>query len=370
MSWHKAYLAQRPTWIGWNICLVSLTATLEPPKLDRLRTLLLKVRSSDAVPLHLLRKLTGKLLWVCSLFSPFRPTLAPLYLDQGKPSLVHVALNPAKWALFRAGLSDSLVLQTDIGVASCPAQCSLISLSGKEVSCHSDLPVSFRGERRTWISVRMPPDSDRKLSKESNLVLDMWKSCLADFSPVFPLQLGRDFPCDAFADACADSSHAGLGGFHFSNADLHQLFPWFPPGTSPQACIAAWELLGQMALLRVVALFIPAASHPVHVTTRCDNSPSDSASWKGLSTARGLCDLLPAYFAWQRFLSISTYIDHVPGFRNTIADGLSRDADSESLGLSDSDRVEIPWLLISRLPRPSYSPAASLNISLFPAMDS
>ena len=67
-----------------------------------------------------------------------------------------------------------------------------------------------------------------------------------------------------------------------------------------------------MALLWLVALFVPAGSHPLHVVTRCDNSPADSASWKGLSTARGLCSLLPAYFAWQRLFCISTYIDHVP----------------------------------------------------------
>ena len=185
-----------------------------------------------------------------------------------------------------------------------------------------------------------------------------------------------------FADACADSSHAGIGGFvklpsgkcawfrqRFSVRDLCSMFPWFTPDTSPQACIAAWELLGQMALLWVVALFVPAGSHPLHVVTRCDNSPADSASWKGLSTARGLCNLLPVYFAWQRLFCISTYIDHVPGFRNTIADALSRDAEPASLGLAASDEVTVPWSLISNLPRPSYSPSSALNTSLFPAMD-
>ena len=98
-----------------------------------------------------------------------------------------------------------------------------------------------------------------------------------------------------------------------------------------------------MALLWLVALFVPAGSHPLHVVTRCDNSPADSASWKGLSTARGLCSLLPAYFAWQRLFCISTYIDHVPGFRNTVADALSRGVDPASLGLATSDEVTVPW---------------------------
>eukprot|EP00439_Symbiodinium_sp_Y106_P083308 s433_g23.t1 len=99
MSWHKAYLGDRPTWIGWQMCFHSLSATMEPANSDRLRDLLSKVRSSGSVPLRLLRKLTGKLLWVCSLFRPFRPSLAPLYLDQGS----------ANWDPFDY-IEDSLLL--------------------------------------------------------------------------------------------------------------------------------------------------------------------------------------------------------------------------------------------------------------------
>ena len=182
---------------------------MEPANLDRLRDLLSKVRSSGSVPLHLLRKLTGKLLWVCSLFRPFRPSLAPLYLDQGKPNVVHVALSPPKWAVFRSALSESLVLLSDVGLASCPTSCKLLSVSGKDVSTLAEVPVSFPGERRTWISVQMPAESDRKLSKESLAVLSVWNSCLADSCPIFPLPLAREFPCEAYADACAYSSHAG-----------------------------------------------------------------------------------------------------------------------------------------------------------------
>ena len=83
---------------------------METPKLIRLRSLLDSVRSGDAAPLHLLRKLTGKLLWVCSLFRPFRPSLAPLYRDQSLPPLVHVAVSPDKWSLFRSSLSKELCL--------------------------------------------------------------------------------------------------------------------------------------------------------------------------------------------------------------------------------------------------------------------
>ncbi|CAE7255230.1 LRRC45, partial [Symbiodinium sp. CCMP2456] len=93
---HQAYLGTRPTWIGWCISLNSFTAAMEPSKQARLRSLLRSALDLDSLPLALLRKLTGKLLWVCSLFRAFRPSLAPLYKDQSLPPLVHVALGPEK----------------------------------------------------------------------------------------------------------------------------------------------------------------------------------------------------------------------------------------------------------------------------------
>ncbi|CAE7202888.1 LRRC45 [Symbiodinium sp. CCMP2592] len=382
MSWHKAYLGARPTWIGWSMSLETFTATLEPPKLARLRLLISSARSGEAIPLHLLRKLTGKLLWVCSLFRPFRPSLAPLYRDQSLPPLVHVAVAPSKWESFRAALSKDLVLTKSVGLASCPQGCTLVTVATRPVHTLKDVPLHFAGERRLWISVRSPPDSDRKLSQESKAVLDLWHSCLCQSIPLFPLSLAPLLTCEAFADACADSKHAGLGGFvafpsgrtvwfrsALSPAELARLCAWYSPDISPQKFIAAWELLGQIALLWCVALVVPAAHHPVHFVSRCDNSPSESASWKGLSTARGMCDLLHSYLLWQRHFCISAHIDHVPGFRNKIADALSRSRDPGTLGLNPADEVLVPWHLLSRPPRPCYSPASAFNRDLFPALD-
>ncbi|CAE7508033.1 LRRC45 [Symbiodinium sp. CCMP2592] len=382
MSWHKAYLGARPTWIGWSMSLETFTATLEPPKLARLRLLISSARSGEAIPLHLLRKLTGKLLWVCSLFRPFRPSLAPLYRDQSLPPLVHVAVAPSKWESFRAALSKDLVLTKSVGLASCPQGCTLVSVASRPVRTLKDVPLHFAGERRLWISVRSPPDSDRKLSQESKAVLDLWHSCLCQTIPLFPLSLAPLLTCEAFADACADSKHPGLGGFvafpsgrtvwfrsALSPADLARLCAWYSPDISPQKFIAAWELLCQIALLWCVALVVPAAHHPVHFVSRCDNSPSESASWKGLSTARGMCDLLHSYLLWQRHFCISAHIDHVPGFRNKIADALSRSRDPGTLGLNPADEILVPWHLLSRPPRPCYSPASAFNRDLFPALD-
>ena len=357
-----------------------MSATLEAPKLARLRDLLSSVLRSDSVPLHLLRKLTGKLLWVCSLFRPFRPSLGPLYRDQGLPPLVHVAVSPDLWSSFRSALSPDLRLLREVGLASCPKGCTLVSVGSLKPASLADVPHAFPGERRTWISVRMPPDSDRKLSSESREILRMWQSCLFGDTPTFSLCLSPLLQCEAFADACADCRSAGIGGFvrlvsgrcvwfrhTFSASDLASLFPWFDGNSSPQKFIAAWELFGQLALVWCMALLIPAGHPPIHFISGCDNAPSDSASWKGISTARGLCSLLRTYFSWQRHFCVSTYIDHVPGFRNKVADGLSRSASPSDFGLSASDEVVIPWDLLSGPPRPRYYPPAAWSASVFPA---
>ena len=229
-----------------------MTATLEAPKLVRLRDLLAVVIRSDPVPLHLLRKLTGKLLWVCSLFRPFRPSLGPLYRDQGLPPLVHVAVSPDLWASFRSALSADLCLQREVGLSSCPKGCALVSVGRLKPANLSQVPLAFCGERRTWISVRMPPDCDRKLSSESREVLRMWQSCLSGDASSFALAFAPLLSCDAFADACADSRSAGIGGYvrlvsgrcvwfrrTFSASELSSLFSWFDESSAPQKFIAA-----------------------------------------------------------------------------------------------------------------------------------
>ena len=78
MSWHKAALSVRPTWIGWVLDLECLTADMEPAKKQRLLCLLRSVRSAKLCPLQQLQKLTGKLLWLSALLPALRPSLTPL----------------------------------------------------------------------------------------------------------------------------------------------------------------------------------------------------------------------------------------------------------------------------------------------------
>ena len=60
-------------------------------------------------------------------------------------------------------------------------------------------------------------------------------------------------------------------------------------------------------------------------------------SYRGLTTINSVCISV----AERQYISV--HIDHVPGFRNDLADGLSRGYDAQLLGFSESARCQIPW---------------------------
>ena len=101
-------------------------------------------------------------------------------------------------------------------------------------------------------------------------------------------------------------------------------FDWFPSDANPQHFIATWELLAQVALLFCLTQLLPVGHLPLHVVFRTDNSASESASWKGLIPARGMCHVLRMFQLLQHRVRVSVHLDSVPGFLNDTANQLSR----------------------------------------------
>ena len=269
MSWHKAALSARVTWIGWSFNLEHFVVQLDPCKRDRLLSLLRDVLNSKKCTVTLLEKLTGKLLWLSNLFSSLRPSLAPLYIDQRNPVPNMCAVSPQVWTSLRASLSPDLHITRPLPLAAMPVGCKLLRVAHTPVSGLSDLPEVVTS-RRVWVQVVNPLRPDRELSDESREVLRMWTDLAASPCPFRSLFLRPLFVCEAFADACANSSLAGLGGFvrlpdgrqacfacSFSQAQLTDMFDWFPSDTSPQHCIAAWEMLVQVGLLWTLSVLLP-----------------------------------------------------------------------------------------------------------------
>ena len=272
MSWHKAALSARVTWIGWSFDFETFTVQLDPSKLRRLLDLLRLLSDSPRCSVSALEKLTGKLLWLSNLFQSFRPSLAPLYVDQHRPLPNMCAISAEIYSSVRSSLSEDLRITSPLPLAAIGLQ--LLRVAHTQVSSLKEVPEHI-SSRRVWVQVANPLRPERELSPESLEVLRVWLTLASSPQPFRSLLYRPLFVCEAFADACADSTSAGLGGYirlpdgrqacfaqTLSADHLSDLFPWFQSGSS---CIAAWEMLVQVALL-----WTHAARASVHQTlTRC-----------------------------------------------------------------------------------------------------
>ena len=155
MSWHKAELSARVTWIGWAFDFDHFVVQLDPAKLARLLALLRQLQSSPKCTVTILEKLTGKLLWLSNLFSALRPSLAPLYIDQHSPVPNMCAISPELWASFRASLSPELRVVRPLPLAAIPVGCKLLRYSHTPASALADLPEVI-SSRRVWVQVANP----------------------------------------------------------------------------------------------------------------------------------------------------------------------------------------------------------------------
>ena len=371
MSWHKAALSPSVVWIGWSLNLDLMTVALDPPKLSRLKDLLLHLMESRSCSVTQLEKLTGKLLWLSSLFRTFRATLSPLYVDQHSPVPSMSAVSPDVWQRLRGSLSTDLKISKPLPMAALPIGCKLLRVGHSPVRTLADVP-EFVSARRVWIQVASPARQERQLSEASLEVCRMWRSVTNSGDDFRTAILSPLLACEAYADACTDSASAGLGGFvrlptarqccfatSFSPTDLHELFDWFPADANPQHFTATWELLAQVALLFCLTCILPVDHLPLHVVFRTDNSASESASWKGLSLARGMCIVLRMFQLLQHRSHISVHLDSVPGFLNDVADQLSCGVFAGDLGFKPDEILTVPWTSFPPSACLTHFPAAS-----------
>ena len=109
-------------------------------------------------------------------------------------------------------------------------------------------------------------------------------------------------------------------------------------------------MLAQVALLWILSRLLPPGHTPFHVIFRTDNSPSQSAAWKGLTLARGMCQFLRQFCLLQETVRISVHLDSVPGFLNDVADALSRAVPPATLGFQPAEVFSVPWTSFPEVP--------------------
>ena len=263
------------------------------------------------------------------------------------------------WAVISRNMDDHCVLQRSVGHQSFHREARITRVANTPVDSKLDaLAVPFL-KRRRWIEVRDPDHPLRALSDESRGSLFAWKSLLANTSFVRCLRARLPLPLVSEADACADANKCGLGGYvtwpsgrstwfamSLTTQDLCAISNLFPQPL--QAHIAALELLSQLMLLWMIHVTLPSCRGFFRVQLRCDNAAAESSSSKGLSSVIALAGVLSCFLDFQEFSGLDAEVEHIPGYRNTLADELSRLSPQDVAPLASSDQVFPPLASLLR----------------------
>ena len=150
MSWHKAALSARVTWIGWSFDFLTFTVQLDPAKMQRLLTLLRQLSASPRCSVTMLEKLAGKLLWLSNIFQAYRLSLAPLYADQHCPLPNMCGISAELYSSLRTSLSSDLRVSVALPLAAIPVGCKLLRVAHTPVTCLKDVPEHIPS-RRVWV---------------------------------------------------------------------------------------------------------------------------------------------------------------------------------------------------------------------------
>ena len=106
LSWKKTQLQSTVVWIGWEISTYHWTVTLTAEKRASILEDLNELLRVHKIPLKLLERLTGKLLWVTSAWHQLRPSLNPFYLTLSSPSPTLISLGLTEWTQLLQSLDE------------------------------------------------------------------------------------------------------------------------------------------------------------------------------------------------------------------------------------------------------------------------
>ena len=335
ISWNKCAYGPSVVWLGWSINLQSWTTELCEVKVNTLLAQLDAAMCAQRVPLKLLQSLTGRLLWVTSLWRVLRPLLSPLYKALLRIPCTNVAVSPHLWAQLLQQVDEHAIISGSVSHTSFPVGARITRVGNDQVSCSSDLSRVVFAKRRLWVAVEDPENPDRLLDASARASLSAWHSLLLSSCLVFPMRTATPLHVVAEADAFAEADVCGLGGhvtwpsgsYVWFSIFLHrdELVALSVLFAGPlQSHIAALELLAQLCLLWCVHRQLPACRTWLSVPLRCDNSGAEAVAGKGLSSVPLMAAVARAFLHFQRSTCIRAEVEHIAGYRNTLADELSR----------------------------------------------
>ena len=339
MSWHKLAVGSSVTWVGFALRLSSgLFASLPGPKLAALREGLKKLGSpAKKVSRRLVSAVIGLLVWATQLFPLLRSWLYHLYRSLYRPKMGLHNLSVYQLAELACCCSANFKVLRDLTRSDLRAGLKIMAIGNSPVTHLDHLLCPRLRSGRAWVKTADTNSLDTMIDDNAAEAAMRFQHFFLSNSSAL---VGREWQlpltsttCFAFADAWADDSCGGMGGWFASSQPsspteikwfhipLHlSQFPSKWGLTSLQKAIATLELLAQCALL----MLHPVTSSTICIVQHSDNLPSVGATAKGMSTKAPLCFGMTCLATIAVSRQIQVQISHVAGIRNEWADHISR----------------------------------------------
>eukprot|EP00435_Cladocopium_sp_Y103_P006972 s3697_g2.t1 len=342
ISWKKAQMGDRLSWIGWDLDLALDTVQLTMPKVEKLRELLLELLRHKQTKVKTLETALGMLIWFSSVARYLRPHLAELYRCLHSPPASLYSVPATFWAEFRSVLDDEARV-----VRSSPSLClpiggRVVEYSHHPISCKADLPSVPYKSNLQWVRVQDLQSSTLTLTKDATSQFRWFLALLSESRHTFSLHLPTPVVIKAAADAFAHGDSFGIGGWIITPTEivwfseqysLSELKVYVPKLTKDaQKYICAFEILAQLALVLAASRQLHLRNMSIILPSASDNTAAEAGANKMLSTRWPASIFLQILgdLAFQHQIHLA--VSHTPGHRNTWADELSRDSMARWLG--------------------------------------
>ena len=350
LSWKKAAFGDQLVWCGWKFCFATESVCLAQPKLDKLRAQQLGLLEHKRVPRKELESCLGLLMWATSVSSHLRCVAAPLYADLHSPPGTQYPIPPRSWPQFLWCLDSQCRVTKDASFLQLPIKAKVIEVKGKPVSSKTDIWPIPAADKTVWVRVADPNAQEITLRNDSKAALHWLAQC---FTHEFRMPLAQPplLPCLSAADAMADGSQVGIGGWlctssqtfwfaqQWSIAELRAHWPFLTKDA--EQYIACFETIAQWVLLQMDYSATGCSSLRFCLPTPSDNSPTQASVNKLFTTAFPLSLFLLKVASWAHAKGLSLEVGHIPGVKNTDADDPSRNRLQKFTGATTSKRFHI-----------------------------
>ena len=260
-----------------------------------------------------------------------RSWLAPLYADLHSPPGCMISVNARLWPAFLSALNAKAVLALPVHSIFMPLGSRVLEYQQTPIRSPSDLPRAVPSHKTAWVRIADPSAEHTRLSKASKANLG-WLQCFqADLA--CPLQSKPLLARKAAADACAEGTKVGIGGWFISSRSVS----WFAETwTSKKSSSNGRASPRRPNTISLASNLGPACTH----AGRMDNQGPGSArpmhafqhrqhgirsrSEQAVYQRWPLQIFVQLVAAWACKHKWSVLASHIPGEHNVWADQLSR----------------------------------------------